>query len=174
MICKDCKEDKPRGGKGLCRTCYSRHWYRTCHAKALATRRRYQKDNREQCNETSRKWRQRNPEKHTASVRKSEQKNPKQHKIRTTTYETKRKLSKRDKKLQSDLDGYGISRAFYNLCLDKGCCICQEKFQKTPHLDHCYTTGKFRGVLCGLCNKMLGHARDSTNTLTRAIQYIGI
>lgn len=36
------------------------------------------------------------------------------------------------------------------------CAICTNTFIKTPHVDHCHTTGKVRGLLCQSCNTTLG------------------
>lgn len=55
------------------------------------------------------------------------------------------------------------------------CAICG-----VPHLelkyrfsiDHCHTTNKFRGLLCGNCNIMLGMAKDSESILENAIHYL--
>lgn len=41
-----------------------------------------------------------------------------------------------------------------------------------PHLDHDHETGKFRGVLCGMCNVGLGHAQDSVDVLLQMIRYL--
>jgi hypothetical protein len=40
------------------------------------------------------------------------------------------------------------------------------------HVDHCHTTGKVRGLLCHHCNTMLGLAKDSIQTLEKAIHYL--
>ena len=51
------------------------------------------------------------------------------------------------------------------------CDICTEEI-KSLHVDHCHTSGKIRGYLCGNCNKGLGLFRDSINSLTTAIGYL--
>ena len=40
------------------------------------------------------------------------------------------------------------------------------------HVDHDHVTGKVRGLLCRLCNLMLGHSRDSSQILRAAISYL--
>ena len=40
------------------------------------------------------------------------------------------------------------------------------------HLDHCHTTGKFRGYLCANCNKGLGSFKDDVKALERAAEYL--
>lgn len=39
-------------------------------------------------------------------------------------------------------------------------------------IDHCHTTGKIRGLLCGSCNNGLGRFKDSIENLERAIKYL--
>ncbi len=55
------------------------------------------------------------------------------------------------------------------------CAIC--KASKPPTklgwvVDHCHDTGRVRGILCSPCNTLLGAARDNTETLANAIQYL--
>jgi hypothetical protein len=55
------------------------------------------------------------------------------------------------------------------------CAICEADAPGGPgswHIDHCHTTGHVRGLLCNHCNLMLGHARDNTRNLQRAIEYL--
>lgn len=48
------------------------------------------------------------------------------------------------------------------------------KYQKIRKLavDHCHTTNKIRGLLCGNCNSILGHAKDSKDVLLKCIAYL--
>ena len=39
-------------------------------------------------------------------------------------------------------------------------------------LDHCHTTGKVRGLLCGNCNRFLGQIDDDVNTAERLLEYL--
>lgn len=40
--------------------------------------------------------------------------------------------------------------------------------------DHDHKTGRLRGKLCSACNLLLGHARESKETLQRAIVYLEV
>lgn len=62
-----------------------------------------------------------------------------------------------------------IQRAGYAPSL---CEICGIKSDRALHYDHNHTTGRFRGWLCGTCNKGLGLFRDSPDTLRRAVAYL--
>lgn len=41
-----------------------------------------------------------------------------------------------------------------------------------PHVDHCHSTEKVRGLLCPACNKGLGHFKDNATVLRLAIEYL--
>ena len=55
------------------------------------------------------------------------------------------------------------------------CYLCRIATGKTKALavDHDHTTGEVRALLCGPCNKILGHSRDSSKFFERAIEYLG-
>ena len=55
------------------------------------------------------------------------------------------------------------------------CEICGQPPSPQPHrlcLDHCHTSGQFRGWLCHSCNKLLGCAQDDIRVLKAAIVYL--
>lgn len=69
-------------------------------------------------------------------------------------------------------------RAHDRLCSEAGrppgerCEICNRLFANTPHFDHNHATGKFRGWLCGPCNKALGLFQDLPDNLLAAARYL--
>lgn len=82
------------------------------------------------------------------------------------------------------LKRYGITKQQYlQMCEAQGnvCAICGELEQRTirgkvPALsvDHCHTTGKIRGALCGKCNTGLASFKDDITLLEKAISYLNI
>lgn len=52
------------------------------------------------------------------------------------------------------------------------CLICDIDITSQPHVDHCHTTGKVRGLLCGPCNRALGMMQDDPVRLIRAAEYL--
>ena len=58
---------------------------------------------------------------------------------------------------------------------DSHCFICRRANGKRKRLsvDHCHATGAVRGLLCTACNRnVLGHLRDSPESLERAAEYL--
>lgn len=85
------------------------------------------------------------------------------HKAKFQAYDLNKKFGLTVEQFQNLLDSQG------------GVCeICKSGFKpnKRPGVDHCHKTGKIRGILCDLCNKGIGHMRDSEEFLTAAAQYI--
>lgn len=40
------------------------------------------------------------------------------------------------------------------------------------HIDHCHTTGRFRGLLCSPCNRALGLVEDDTDRVLKLAKYL--
>ena len=95
-----------------------------------------------------------------------------------THHRAKRTTRKSTAQEQRWLKTYGITAQDYWAIYEfqnRVCAICQRATGTTKRLsvDHCHRTGKVRGLLCGVCNaKVLGHLRDSTDALRRAIYYL--
>lgn len=73
---------------------------------------------------------------------------------------------------------YGITLAQYNEMYLKQlglCAACHNPFgDETPHIDHCHTTGKVRGLLHPNCNKLLGLAKDDAQVLLSCSEYLAL
>lgn len=53
------------------------------------------------------------------------------------------------------------------------CKICKNRDNdRELAVDHCHTTNKIRGFLCGKCNKALGLVNDNTELLKEMIKYL--
>jgi hypothetical protein len=84
-------------------------------------------------------------------------------------------LEKRDGIIRNQ---YGITLAQYNSMLEAQnytCAICgngDEVEGRRLAIDHCHTTGKVRGLLCGKCNRGLGLFYDNQELLSNAIKYL--
>lgn len=74
---------------------------------------------------------------------------------------------------------FGILKEEYLTLLETQnykCVLCgkahSEEKGKRLFVDHCHDTEKIRGLLCSSCNLGLGHFKDNTETLVKAIDYL--
>jgi hypothetical protein len=67
-----------------------------------------------------------------------------------------------------------IEEILAKLELATRCDICLRTIEEigTLRVDHCHSTGKFRGFLCNSCNLGLGKFQDDLETLKRAVFYL--
>lgn len=84
-----------------------------------------------------------------------------------------RKRSEKDKKVKSR---YGITMDEFDVMKNNQggvCAICNGKNNdRDLAVDHCHTTGKVRGLLCGNCNRGIGYFKDSKILLEKTIKYL--
>lgn len=133
------------------RKAYQQNYYYSNHEKALAYAKNYRETHKEQVKEAGKRWRLNNSK--------------------------EVKESSRNRRLQRE---YGIDLAQYKTMLleqNNRCAICktdtnQNRRHPLFHVDHDHTTGLVRGLLCNLCNVMLGSARDSVTILAKAVMYL--
>lgn len=121
-----------------------------------AAKRAYYERNRQQVIERATAWHNANPERSREIKRRSS------------------RVNSRDRMLKQR---YGISETEYETILEKqgwGCAICgaTSDGRKALQVDHCHETADVRGILCGPCNRLLGHAKDSIEVLQAAIVYL--
>ena len=82
-------------------------------------------------------------------------------KCKHTNWNSKR--TKRERQIEHLKLTYGLSEEQYLQLLkdqDYACPICLKDlkpFDKGTHVDHCHEGGHVRSILCGICNKNLGH-----------------
>ncbi len=77
------------------------------------------------------------------------------------------------KKRRQALRKYGITPDEFDRVLQEQgglCASCQE--EPATDVDHDHETGEFRGILCGLCNRMIGQAKDNPERLLRGAEYL--
>ena len=97
--------------------------------------------------EKTRAWRLANPDRVAAYRKNNRQKNHKQELVRK----------------------YGVELNWFDEQFNKQnkcCATCKKSLdwtnkQDTPHVDHCHTSGKVRGILCNRCNTVLGLCKDN-------------
>lgn len=96
---------------------------------------------------------------------------------------TKRDMLNGSKRNRELVRRYGITLEEYNALVEKqndSCAICGTNQKGNVRggntrywsVDHDHKTGKVRGLLCQQCNAMLGMAKDNTEVLKRAIDYL--
>ena len=75
---------------------------------------------------------------------------------------------------------YGITRKWFDAQMQQqgnACATCSRPFdwddkQTKPHIDHCHSSGKVRGILCNRCNTVLGLVADDSPLLSRLAGYL--
>lgn len=91
-------------------------------------------------------------------------------------------LGRDEKRRRKLLSKYGLTLdAFDEILVAQGClcAICKVQLdreydgpnkQYCPHVDHCHTSNRVRGILCRLCNLAVGYVRDNP-TIARKVAF---
>jgi hypothetical protein len=85
--------------------------------------------------------------------------------------------------LERSVKRHGLTLLAFDALLAQqngACAVCLSPFESTPQVDHdhaccpkAYSCGKcVRGLLCELCNRTLGHAKDSVSRLLALAKYL--
>ena len=144
--------------------------YRSTHKQEIAAKQNirnkiYSKANRKSLNEKAREYREANKAELAARRKQWIADNPE----RLAMIQRRQQL-KRIYRLTVD--------QWYALLEKQGgkCRICEidNPGGRNWHTDHDHDTGEVRGILCGRCNIMLGHARDSAKILLAAVSYLSV
>jgi len=68
---------------------------------------------------------------------------------------------------------YGITSEEFDRVLEEQGGLCASCWEApATDVDHNHQTGVFRGILCGLCNRMIGQAGDSPARLLQGAEYL--
>jgi len=126
-----------------------------------------EKDRKQYQREYKRQYREKNKEKLDEYNKVFKEKNTEQLKEYQKNY-----YSSKQKYLR-----YGINREQYESLINEQnnqCFICGILFnnENEIRIDHDHNTNIVRGLLCHHCNCGLGHFKDDTNVLTKAINYL--
>lgn len=174
--CTKCGEVKPLGDYYLQN---GRHMAQCKECKKAAARARFE-EKREEVIEKNREYRGRNKEELARKARERRAANP--EKYREADRERWERRAYYSKRYYLRYN-YGITSEEYDAMLEAQggvCAICKRpetgKHQsgntKSLAVDHCHTTGKIRGLLCGDCNRAIGLFEDDVSRLGAAIAYL--
>ena len=144
-------------------------------AELAAYQRAYRAKHRDKLNARGREYRAEHKEKFRERDKAKYAADPEKFIAKACEYYSKNKDRVRDRQLQRT---YGISLADFNRMLtEQGgrCAICRTDAPKGRgkfHVDHCHKTNRVRGLLCTLCNTMIGRGQDSTEIFVAAVRYL--
>lgn len=143
----------------------SRAWYAANKKRAAAYRKAYREKNKEATVAYQKSYCEANKEAKAAYDK--------------TYRETHRERLCANMRLQAIKRLYGLSAdQFASMIQSQNgrCACCRTPFgllkATRPCVDHCHHTGQIRGILCRLCNTLIGHASDSPKALRRAARYL--
>lgn len=164
---KDCTQVNPQNVKQFSRHSKNKDglstWCKQCHGRQ------------------NKLWQQNNREKANLHAKAHYERNKENVNNRCKTYYKENLEKVKNTKL---LKSFGITLEQYLLMShvqNNVCAICKKPESakdarsgkiRDLAVDHCHTTGKVRGLLCGKCNQLIGLSNDNTDTLKQAASYL--
>lgn len=141
--------------------------------KEKISNRLWRERNKERVKFLKREWFRKNKEKILDNKRKDYQKNPDKYKRYHQNARKKFPLMHKARHLKK----YGINlKIFYNELSKNNnkCACCMRDFneKRAPQVDHCHETGKFRGIVCGYCNRAESIYRENPEIFERLKKYL--
>ena len=165
-ICTHCDAPKPVNNKYFRRDKKRKRWHSWCRECENEYTRKHLKTEHGQ--KVLKTWRKLNPKKmrqYQDTGNKRNRVRRKEDPERFANYDLKKRI------------GITLEQKKAQLIAQEGkCAICQTNIPNikgTWFADHDHKTKKFRGVLCGKCNAVLGYAEDNIDTLLSAAAYLG-
>jgi hypothetical protein len=142
------------------------------YARKLEKHREWSRLNRDKINASLRAERKINPEKFRERDKKRHERNREARNKRQRDYNSRNRdkaaASKRSRNYGLSPEEFEHKKVKQNNC----CAVCLSVFITTPFVDHNHATKKVRDLLCVYCNSLLGYAKDNTEILESAIQYL--
>jgi Recombination endonuclease VII len=90
-------------------------------------------------------------------------------------HKTRLRKKKRESDRETTLIEFGFTLESFQQAvnaIDGKCEICFKQVGDSLCIDHCHSTGMFRGFLCSTCNMGLGMFQDNESILRNAIHYL--
>jgi hypothetical protein len=168
--CKDCCQKA------------AKEWRKKNPEKVKTRCKTYYENNKERLLELNKQWKKENPEKAKANFRNYRRRNSKRLNIKAREdYKNNPEMAKKSKgrglksRHSITLEQFDQMRFDQDWCC-KNCGVNEsdllEITGKGLAVDHNHKTGKIRGLLCILCNTLMGASRDNLYFLQNAINYL--
>ena len=170
MSCRECKKCKTK--KDLSSFPKEKGHYRhACKECRNEDKRKKYKTRKEIINEQNKKSYYKHKEERLKKYRENYANDPEFYRNKAKQWRKNNFKAYKSRQLKNSV---GISFELYEKLLTdqkNKCRICTRKV-KVLCVDHCHSTGKIRGLLCGNCNLGLGNFKDNKLRLKNAIKYL--
>lgn len=149
----------------------------TCNECSSAIQRNWYSRNKEKARKQAKKRYESNKDQISAKRKVTRKKNAAKIKEqRKLDYQNNKDIHRERSWKRAGIKNMTVSRYNELFKSQKGCCaICatkQDDLKRSLCVDHNHSTGEVRGLLCDACNRALGYLKDSTDLLSKCINYL--